>query len=113
MGDLENNMDNTRTTSSLARANRHAQGYRCRGRVRQRRLRLSKGVDVVFSTNNADGQPARATVGSSVPLDRAHAGRVPLPDNTETFPWDGLALVRRGDEEFVNGPLSRSCIPRA
>ncbi len=113
MGDLENNMDNTRTTSSLARANRRAGGLPCRRRVRQRRLRLSKGVDVVFSTNNADGQPARATGGSSFSLDRGHAGRVPLPDNTETFAWDGLALVRRGDEEFVNGPLSRSCITRA
>ena len=101
------------TTSSLTRANRRTRGLPCRGRVRQRRLGLSKGVDVVFSTNNADGQPATATVGSSVPLDRAHAGRVPLPDNTETFPWDGLALIQRGDEQFINDPLSRLCIPRA
>ena len=105
--------EEARQDNRAARRAGRAGGLPCRRRVRQRRLRLSKVVDVVFSTNNADGQPARATVGSSVPLDRAHAGRVSLPDNTETFAWDGLALVRRGDEEFVNGPLSRSCIPRA
>ena len=52
-------------------------------------------------TYHADGQLARATYAP---------GHSPA---SETFEWDGLALVQRGDEEFVNGPLSRSCIPRA
>lgn len=55
MGDSENNMDNTRTTSSLSRANRRAQGCRCRGRVRPRRPVLSKVVDVVSNSNDALG----------------------------------------------------------
>ena len=55
---VENNMDNARTTSSRTRANRRAQGSRCRGRVRSRRLGLSKVVDVVSNTNHADGQLA-------------------------------------------------------
>ena len=55
MGDLENNMDNTRTTSSRARANRRAQGSRCRGQVRPRRQVLPKVVDVVSNTNDALG----------------------------------------------------------
>ena len=60
MGDSENNMDNTRTTSSRARANRRAQGSRCRGRVRPRRPVLSKVVDVVSNSNDVLG----TTVGS-------------------------------------------------
>ena len=59
-GDLENNMDNTRTTSSLARVNRRARGLRCRGRVRPQRPGLSKVVDVVSNSNYALG----TTVGS-------------------------------------------------
>ena len=50
---------------------------------------------------HADGQLARATYAP---------GHEPA---AESFEWDGLALIRRGDEEFVNGTLSRSCIPRA
>ena len=53
-------MDNTRTTSSRARANRRAQSLRCRGRVRPRRPVLSKVVDVVSNSNDALG----TTVGS-------------------------------------------------
>lgn len=60
MGDSENNMYNTRTTSSLARANRRALGLPCRGRVSPLRLVLSKVVDVVSITNDALG----TTVGS-------------------------------------------------
>ena len=60
MGDSENNMDNTRTTSSLARARRRARVLSSRGRVRPRRLGLSKVVDVVSNTNDALG----TTVGS-------------------------------------------------
>ncbi len=50
-----NNMDNTRTTSSRARANRRAHAFRCRGRVRPRSLGLSKVVDVVSNPNGALG----------------------------------------------------------
>ena len=55
LGDLENNMDNARTTLILTRANRRARGFRCRGRVRPRRLELSKVVDVVSNSNYALG----------------------------------------------------------
>ena len=54
-----------------------------------------------LARSTADGQLARATYAP---------GHSPA---AESFEWDGLALVQRGDEEFVNGPLSRSCIPRA
>ena len=60
IGILENNMNNARTTSSRSRANRRAQGSRCRERVRPRRLVLSKVVDVVSNSNCALG----TTVGS-------------------------------------------------
>ena len=60
MGDSENNMDNSRTTSNRSRANRRAHPFRCRGRVRPRRPGLSKVVDVVFNSNDALG----TTVGS-------------------------------------------------
>ena len=50
---------------------------------------------------HADGQLARATYAP---------GHGPA---AESFEWDGLALIQRGDEEFVNEPLSRLCIPRA
>lgn len=60
MGDSENNMYNTRTTSSLACANRRTRGLPCRGRVSPQRLGLSKVVDVVSITNDAIG----TTVGS-------------------------------------------------
>ncbi len=79
------------------RANRRARSLRCRGRVRPRRMRLSKVVDVVPNTNNADGQLAKTTYGDG----RAGAPRTP---QTETFQWDGLALIQRGDEQFINEP---------
>ena len=46
---------------------------------------------------HADGQLAKATYG----IGRAGAPRTP---QTETFLWDGLALIQRGDEQFVNEP---------
>jgi len=50
---------------------------------------------------HADGQLASATVGTS----SSSPGRDALvASDTETFLWDGLALVRRGDEQFVNEP---------
>lgn len=60
---VENNMNNARTTLIRTRANRRAQGLRCRGRVRPRRPGLSKVVDVVFNANGAAGQLALANFG--------------------------------------------------
>jgi len=66
-------------------------------------------------TYHADGQLASATVGSALRgdssamvgaalrADRGRVGDAPLPE-TETFIWDGLALIQRGDEQFVNEP---------
>ena len=51
-------------------------------------------------TYHADGQLASATVGSALRADR---GATPLSE-TETFQWDGLALIQRGDEQFINEP---------
>ena len=51
MAFFENNMYNTRTTSSRPRANRRARGLPCRGRVRPRREMLSKVVDVVSNAS--------------------------------------------------------------
>ena len=47
---------------------------------------------------HVDGQLARADYG-----DGGRAGSL-LPAGSEAFHWDGLALVRRGDERFVNEP---------
>ena len=47
---------------------------------------------------HVDGQLARADYGED-----GRAGS-PLPAGSEAFLWDGLALVRRGDESFVNEP---------
>ena len=49
---------------------------------------------------HVDGQLARADYGEG---DGGRAGS-PLPAGSEAFLWDGLALVRRGDESFVNEP---------
>ena len=52
-------------------------------------------------TYHADGQLASATVGTS----SSRPGRDALvASDTETFIWDGLALIQRGDEQFVNEP---------
>ena len=56
---------------------------------------------------HADGQLASATVGGEHRAPRNHVGSPggrPLPCETETFLWDGLALIQRGDEQFVNEP---------
>ena len=47
---------------------------------------------------HADGQLASASCDG---IGRAGAPRTP---QTETFLWDGLALIQRGDEQFVNEP---------
>ena len=73
--------------------------------MRQRnnpRIRLSTAAVRYHRTftYHADGQLASATVGSALRADR---GATPLSE-TETFLWDGLALIQRGDEQFVNEP---------
>ncbi len=55
---------------------------------------------------HADGQLATATVGGEhrAPRDRVGPpGGRPLPES-ETFQWDDLALIQRGDEQFINEP---------
>ena len=52
-------------------------------------------------TYHADGQLASASVGTS----SSRPGRDALvASDTESFLWDGLALIQRGDEQFVNEP---------
>ena len=55
---------------------------------------------------HADGQLARADYGDGGRVGVGEGGRAgsPLPAGSEAFLWDGLALVRRGDESFVNEP---------
>ena len=50
------------------------------------------------SPNHVDGQLARADYG-----DGGRAGS-PLPVASDGFLWDGLALIGRGGERFVNEP---------
>ena len=55
---------------------------------------------------HVDGQLARADYGDGGRVGVGVGGRAgsPLPAASEDFHWDGLALVRRGDESFVNEP---------
>ena len=55
---------------------------------------------------HVDGQLARADYGDGGRVGVGDGGRAgsPLPAASEDFHWDGLALVRRGDESFVNEP---------
>ena len=60
-------------------------------------LSVTDGDKTRTYTYHADGQLASATVG----------GDHRAPRNTpqsEDFLWDGLALIQRGDEQFVNEP---------
>ena len=63
-------------------------------------LSVTDGDTTRTFTYHADGQLASATVGSALRADR---GATPLSE-TETFLWDGLALIQRGDEQFMNEP---------
>ena len=63
-------------------------------------LSVTDGDTTRTFTYHADGQLASATVGSALRADR---GATPLSE-TETFLWDGLALIQRGDEQFINEP---------
>ena len=71
------------------------------------RLSVTDGDTTRTFTYHADGQLASASCDG---IGRAHTPGAP---QTETFLWDGLALIRRGDEQFINEPFSRLCIPRA
>ena len=78
-------------------------------------LSVTDGDTTRTFTYHADGQLASATVGSALRgdssamvgaalrADRGRVGDAPLPE-TETFLWDGLALIQRGDEQFINEP---------
>ena len=60
-------------------------------------LSVTDGDTTRTYTYHADGQLATATVGGE------HRAPRDTPQ-TETFLWDGLALIQRGDEQFVNEP---------
>jgi RHS repeat-associated protein len=61
-------------------------------------LSVTDGDTTRTYTYHADGQLASANY---VNNGRAGAPRTP---QTESFLWDGLALIQRGDEQFVNEP---------
>ncbi|MBE6381894.1 MAG: hypothetical protein E7049_02640 [Lentisphaerae bacterium] len=60
-------------------------------------LSVTDGDTTRTFTYHADGQLASATVGGD------HRAPRTAPQ-TETFLWDGLALIQRGDEQFINEP---------
>ena len=62
------------------------------------RLFVTDGDTTRTYTYHADSQLASASCDG---IGRACAPRTP---QTETFQWDGLALIQRGDEQFVNEP---------
>ena len=64
-------------------------------------LSVTDGKRAYRYAYHVDGQLARADYGED-----GRAGS-PLPAGSEAFLWDGLALVRRGDESFVNEPHAR------
>lgn len=57
-------------------------------------MSVSDGDTTRTFTYHADGQLASATVGRGGPT----------APQSETFLWDGLALIQRGDEQFINEP---------
>ena len=61
-------------------------------------LSVTDGDTTRTFTYHADGQLASASCDG---IGRAHTPGAP---QTETFLWDGLALIQRGDEQFVNEP---------
>ena len=86
---------------TFARASQEASGID--GVMRQRnnpRIRLSTAAVRCRRTftYHADGQLATASYSGD---GRALSPRAP---QSETFLWDGLALIQRGDEQFINEP---------
>ena len=95
---------------TFARASQEASGVNGVRRSRQN-LRSRPQLAAISGRRTyvypADGQLASATVGGEHRAPRNHVGSPggrPLPCETETFLWDGLALIQRGDEQFVNEP---------
>ena len=95
---------------TFARASQEASGVNGVRRSRQN-LRSRPQLAAIRGRRtyvyHADGQLASATVGGEHRAPRNHVGSPggrPLPCETETFLWDGLALIQRGDEQFVNEP---------
>ena len=66
-------------------------------------LSVTDGDTTRTYTYHADGQLATASYSD---YGRAHTPGAP---QTEAFLWDGLALIQRGDEQFVNEPPPLSC----
>ena len=69
-------------------------------------LSVAEGKDRRTFTYHADGQLATATRTGGPRSVAAATGRAasPLAAETETFLWDGLALIRRGSTAYVNEP---------
>ena len=69
-------------------------------------LSVTDGKRSYRDAYHSDGQLARADYGDGGRVGVGEGGRAgsPLPAGSEAFLWDGLALVRRGDESFVNEP---------
>jgi len=65
-------------------------------------LSVTEGERKYTYDYHVDGQLARADYGKA----GGNGGRAgcPQPAGSEDFLWDGLALIKRGDERFVNEP---------
>ena len=65
-------------------------------------LSVTEGERTYTYDYHVDGQLARADYGKA----GGNGGRAgcPQPAGSEDFLWDGLALIKRGDERFVNEP---------
>ena len=64
-------------------------------------MSVRDGANTYTYAYHPDGQLARANYG------RARSPSAPQGEDSpsvESFAWDGLALIRRGDEQFVNEP---------
>ena len=59
-------------------------------------LSVTDGDTTRTYTYHADGQLASASL--------VGTGASPVRNEPETFQWDGLALIQRGDEQFINEP---------
>ena len=67
-------------------------------------LSVTDGDTTRTFTYHADGQLATANYGRDN-VNRETVGRGdPTAPQSESFLWDGLALIQRGDEQFVNEP---------
>ena len=68
-------------------------------------ISVSEGDRTYTYDYHVDGQLARAVYGNGTGDDgRAVSTKPPPPASSEDFLWDGLALIKRGDERFVNEP---------